>query len=72
MLLPDAIHPPAHIVNGGFVAAAHHAGMRVHAWAVADVGDAERLLDLGVDGLIVDDVRSVADAMRARGYSRSV
>ena len=71
-LMPDAIHPPAHVVDGGFVAAAHQAGMRVNAWAVADVADAERLLDLGVDGLIVDDVRSVADAMGARGYSRSL
>jgi glycerophosphoryl diester phosphodiesterase len=37
----------------------------VHVWAVAGAADAQRLLSLGVDGLIVDDVldtRAVLDA----------
>ena len=71
-LLPDAIHPPASLVDGGFVAAAHQAGMRVNVWSIRDVDDAARLLELGVDGLIVDDVAPVAALFRERGYSTSV
>jgi glycerophosphoryl diester phosphodiesterase len=71
LILPDAIHPPANLVDGGFVARAHQAGMRVNAWAVDGARDAERLLALGVDGLIVDDVAAVAAVFRAHGYVMS-
>jgi glycerophosphoryl diester phosphodiesterase len=64
LLLCDAIHPPSDIVDGGLVGAAHQAGMRVHVWAVKDASDAQRLIQLGVDGLIVDDVAGVAKALR--------
>lgn len=67
LLLPDAIHPPSGLVNARFMAGARAAGLRVHVWAVKNVGDAERLLDLGVDGLIVDDVAAVARVYGARG-----
>lgn len=68
VLLPDAIHPPSSLVDGAFVAAAHAAGARVHVWAVKDATDADRLLSLGVDGLIVDDVKDIAGVFRAHGY----
>jgi glycerophosphoryl diester phosphodiesterase len=61
LLVPDAVHPPSRMVDAGFVETAHDAGMRIHVWAVRDAVDVERLLALGVDGLIVDDV---ADAWR--------
>jgi len=60
LLLPDAIHPPARIVDLAFVVAAHAAGLRVHVWSVKSEDEAARLLDLGVDGLIVDDVKAMA------------
>jgi glycerophosphoryl diester phosphodiesterase len=65
LLMPDAVHPPSPMVDDAFVVAAHKAGLRVHVWAVAGAADAQRLLSLGVDGLIVDDVldtRAVLDA----------
>ena len=62
---PEAIHPQSGLVDGGLVAAAHRAGMRVHVWGVKDDADTDRLLELGVDGLIVDDVRA-ARAVLAR------
>ena len=63
LLMPDAVHPPSSIVDASFVVAAHRAGLRLHVWAVADATDAQRLLSLGVDGLIVDNVRET-QAMR--------
>jgi glycerophosphoryl diester phosphodiesterase len=60
LLAPDAVHPPASIVDRAFVDAARTAGLRVHVWAVRSVDEGQRLLDLGVDGLIVDDVAAHA------------
>ncbi len=57
-VLPDALHPPSSIVDQALVVAAHRAGLRVHVWAVRDLVDAMRLLSIGVDGLIVDDVQA--------------
>ena len=59
LLCPDAVHPPARIVDRAFVDAARGAGLRVHVWSVKTTQEAQRLLDLGVDGLIVDDVAAM-------------
>ncbi|HEX7479139.1 MAG TPA: glycerophosphodiester phosphodiesterase family protein [Polyangiales bacterium] len=40
---------------------AHALGLRVDYWVVNDLAEAERLLDLGADGLVTDDCRSVAE-----------
>jgi glycerophosphoryl diester phosphodiesterase len=42
------------IVDEVFVAAAHRAGKAVHVWTVNDAESMERLLGLGVDGIISD------------------
>ncbi len=60
LLVPDAIHPPARMVDRSFVDGCRSAGLRVHVWAVPSTDEAARLLDLGVDGLIVDDVAAMA------------
>ncbi len=69
LLGADAVHPPSSMVDARFMAAAKDAGLRVNAWRVVDDDDAARLIDLGVDGLIVDDVRAavaVAASRRSR------
>jgi glycerophosphoryl diester phosphodiesterase len=60
LLAPDALHPPASLVTPTLVRACKDAGLRLNVWAVRDEHEAARLLAMGVDGLIVDDVRATA------------
>ena len=57
----------APIVTPGFVRAAHRAGLHVHVWTVDDPETMHELLDLGVDGLMTDRPRVLADVFAARG-----
>lgn len=45
---------PLEIITPRVVAAMHAAGLEVHVWTVNDVATMERLLDLGVDGIVTD------------------
>lgn len=55
------------VVTPRFLAGAHSAGHVVHVWTVNEPAEMDRLLDLGVDG-IVTDVPSIAmDVFRRRG-----
>jgi glycerophosphoryl diester phosphodiesterase len=66
--------PPRHegieLVTRDTVAAAHRFGCEVHAWTINDVAEIERLLDLGVDGVMSDFPGLVRGAVaRRRGGS---
>jgi glycerophosphoryl diester phosphodiesterase len=43
-----------HVLTQRFVDAAHGRNLEVHAWTINEVADMQRLLDLGVDGIITD------------------
>lgn len=43
-----------HVLTPRMVSAAHSRGLDVHAWTINDVEDMQRLIDLGVDGIITD------------------
>jgi len=49
------------LVTAQSVAAAHALGMEVHVWTVNDPADMERLLTMGVDGLMSDRPRLLRD-----------
>ena len=49
------------LVDSRYLAAAHARGLQVHVWTVNDRPEMERLLDLGVDGIMTD----AADVLRA-------
>jgi glycerophosphoryl diester phosphodiesterase len=55
------------IVTRTFVAAVHRQGVDVHVWTVNERGAMERLLDLGVDGIVTDRPDLLDEVLRARG-----
>jgi glycerophosphoryl diester phosphodiesterase len=57
------------VVDGRFVAAAHRAGKAVHVWTVNDAESMDRLLDLGVDGIISDVPTTLCGVLDSRGVA---
>jgi glycerophosphoryl diester phosphodiesterase len=56
----------APFVTPALVATAHDLGLAVHVWTVNDAAAMNRLLDLGVDGIMTDDLDTLRDVMRSR------
>jgi glycerophosphoryl diester phosphodiesterase len=54
------------VVDERFVAAAHRAGKAVHVWTVNDTESMERLVDLGVDGIISDVPTTLCGVLGSR------
>ena len=47
------------ILTRGMVDAAHRRGALVHVWTINDRPDMERLIELGVDGIVTDDLATL-------------
>jgi glycerophosphoryl diester phosphodiesterase len=64
--VPDRLGP-FRVVTTGLVALSHRRGVRVHVWTVDDAAEMTRLLDMGVDGLMTDQLRTLRDVLNRRG-----
>jgi len=51
------------------LAKAHAMGLAVHYWTINDPAEAERLLDLGADGIMSDDPAALAPVFARRGFA---
>ncbi|HEX2192943.1 MAG TPA: glycerophosphodiester phosphodiesterase [Acidimicrobiales bacterium] len=60
-------HGRVRIVDRRFLAAAHRRGLQVHVWTIDDPVEMERLLDLGVDGIMTDRPAVLKEVLQRRG-----
>jgi glycerophosphoryl diester phosphodiesterase len=54
------------VIDQRFVTRAHSLGVAVHAWTIDDAEEIERLLDIGVDGIITDRPTVLRDVLQRR------
>lgn len=59
------------IVTRAFVRTAHRHGIPVDVWTINDQQEMEHLLDMGVDGMMTDALRTLKTVLEARGLSLS-
>lgn len=55
------------VVNERFIRSAHAHDVPVHVWTVNDRAEMERLLDLGVDGIMTDETELLREVFAERG-----
>jgi glycerophosphoryl diester phosphodiesterase len=56
-----------HVATESFVRAAHAHNVEVHVWTVNEVEDMQRLLDVGVDGIITDRPDRLLELVNSNG-----
>ena len=57
---------PLPIVTKSLVDGAHAAGLHVHVWTIDDAAEMHRLIDLGVDGIMTDEVSLLRKVLSER------
>ena len=55
------------VIDPAFISHAHGLGLKVHVWTINDEAEMNRLLDLGVDGIMSDDAELLKRIFVTRG-----
>jgi len=58
-----AINPEYHIVDAQFITYAHQRNLKIFPWTVNEESIMRKLIDLGVDGIITDDISLLNEAL---------
>ena len=73
-LVGDAFQVPTHeprtrlpVVSRGLARAAHARDAAVHVWTINERSEMERLIALGIDGLVTDDIVTLKSVLVAHG-----
>ena len=54
------------LVRRDLVEFVHATGRQVHVWTIDDAGEMERLIDLGVDGIVTNDITTLRQVLTER------
>lgn len=60
------------LVTAGLISAAHASGRQVHVWTIDDAREMHTLIDLGVDGIVSDQIDVLRDVLIERGLWHGV
>jgi glycerophosphoryl diester phosphodiesterase len=58
---------PGRVANSSFMRRAHGLGLDVHVWTINTGDQMARLLDMGADGIMTDDIVTLRDVLIERG-----
>lgn len=58
---------PGRVATAAFIHRAHALGLAVHVWTINDRAEMIRLLDLGADGIMTDQVELLREVLTGRG-----
>jgi glycerophosphoryl diester phosphodiesterase len=58
---------PGRVANSSFVRRAHGLGLDVHVWTINARDQMTRLLDMGADGIMTDNIETLRDVLIERG-----